>query len=484
MSDSAVFLTGATGALGSWIANQALADGMTVRALARAAPGQTGRQRVQRSIEAATDRPIFASVQVIEGDILNHNLDPGRVSMVIHCAASTVFNDRSVQASRQTNVQGLQRILDLARRQQVPFVHVSTAYVCGNRTGPVLENELDVGQQFGNIYERTKCEGEALVHEWSSQTGLRAIVLRPGIVLGDWSEGRAVRFHTLYHLLRALDAFGPSAEGQRLRLVGQADVTKNIIPVDYFARVAWRLIRSGRPGTYHITHPSPITMGELRDIFNELFNVDLRLVSEQDFASERGTRIERMCHHVMAPYREYMTNQEPQFDQRSTAAGLDGGIPFPPRLDVEYFRRLLDYGRRVNWGREIVAGPVSDAATDPVREYFEVFLAGWTDQNLLPDLKGLSARFSISIKDQPGACWWLDVQKGVLRSISTHQTPSDCSFALDAATFLEIAAGRLPPQRAFFKGRVRIAGNIELGLKVATVLAKFFASYPFVAEPV
>ena len=93
-------------------------------------------------------------------------------------------------------------------------------------------------------------------------------------------------------------------------------------------------------------------------------------------------------------------------------------------------------------------------------------------------------RFSISIKDHPESSWSLNLQEGVLKSISRRCSASECSFSVDSATFLEIAGGRLPPQRAFFAGRVRITGNIELGLKVATVLARFFSEDPYVAESV
>jgi len=465
---------------------QALDDGLSVRVLARGNLGQSARDRVERSLAVAGNRPSHAQVEVIEGDILDDKIDPGSVNLIVHCAACSAFSDSAAQASHQTNVGGLQRILDIARRQRVPMVHVSTAYVCGNRIGRVLESELDLGQQFNNTYERTKCEGEALVHEWSLNTGLPAIVLRPSIVLGSWSQGRTVRFNTLYHLMQVLDEFGPSLQGRRLRLVGRGDLSKNIVPVDYFADVAWRIIRRGLSGSYHITHPNPIAMSELGEFFAELFDLDLRLMSEQEFGRETGTTIERICHRSMAPYRCYMTGQEPKFDQHATSLALAGEDIAPPRLDLDYFRRLLEYGRKANWGVEpaIVSEPAVIDAIGPVQEYFEVFLAERTNQNLLPDLKRLSARCAISIKDKPGSTWLLDLQQGVLRSISRHGTGSECSFAVDSATFLEIAAGRLPPQRAFFTGRVRITGNIELGLRVATVLAKFFLQYPFVVESV
>jgi predicted lipid carrier protein YhbT len=177
-----------------------------------------------------------------------------------------------------------------------------------------------------------------------------------------------------------------------------------------------------------------------------------------------------------------MINHEPHFDQRATRAALGNEIAGPPKLDIDYFKRLLEYGRRVKWGRDEIAPATTDAATDRVHEYFEVFLAERTNQHLLPDLRRLSARFSILVKDQPEPPWLLDIQDGVLTSISRDGMPPACSFALDSVTFLEIAAGQLPPKQAFFTGRIRITGNVELGLKVATVLAKFFSQYPFVAE--
>lgn len=486
MKDGVVFLTGATGALCPWIAQQALADGMSVRVLARSAVGLSASERVARSFAMANNGAMPAQVEVVEGDICDRQIDPGRVDVIVHCAACTSFNEGQARASRQTNVGGLRRIFDLSRRQKIPLVHVSTAFVCGNRTGRVLESELDIGQQFNNTYERTKCESEAAVHQWSKETGLPATVLRPGIVMGSWSNGRAVRFSTLYHLMKALDEFGPSLGGCRLRLIGASEVTKNVVPVDHFAEVAWWLIRRGASGTYHITHPEPITMRELGGIFAELFNIDLRLVSEQEFGREGATTIERICHRVMMPYRPYMTHLEPRFDRRTTIRALDGEYAAPPRLDLDYFRRLLEYGRQANWGVEpaAVSEPPGTDAIGPLQEYFEVFLAERTHQHLLPDLKRLSARCFISIKDQPGLGWLLDLREGVLKSILRNGTGPECAFAVDSTTFLEIAAGRLPPQRAFFTGRVRITGNIELGLKVATVLGKFFVQFPFVAEAI
>ena len=43
------------------------------------------------------------------------------------------------------------------------FVHFSSAYVSGDRTGVILEEELEEGQSFRNVYEGSKYKAEVLV---------------------------------------------------------------------------------------------------------------------------------------------------------------------------------------------------------------------------------------------------------------------------------------------------------------------------------
>ncbi|MFI5380401.1 MAG: SDR family oxidoreductase [Tepidisphaerales bacterium] len=260
--DDAVLLTGATGALGSWLVRAAIEDGASVCALARGAAGSSARQRVQESL-AVTGVQQTPGLSVVEGDIFQDNCGitdgrlPGRVGLVVHCAACTDFHDTAAELNYRANVAGVKHVLEFARRHHAPVVHLSTAYVAGTQTGRVYEDNLDMGQGFNNVYERTKCHGEAMVRQWAAETGLPAIILRPSIVAGDWQGGRALRFNTLYDMMHAMDALAPAARGERLRVVAQTDATKNIIPVDYFADVAWRIIRRGRAGTFHIVHPRP-----------------------------------------------------------------------------------------------------------------------------------------------------------------------------------------------------------------------------------
>jgi nucleoside-diphosphate-sugar epimerase len=84
---------------------------------------------------------------------------------VLHNAASLTFRgtDPACEPWR-TNVEGTRHVLDVCRQAGIRhFHHVSTAYVCGLRDGIVREDELEVGQDFGNDYERSKVAAERLV---------------------------------------------------------------------------------------------------------------------------------------------------------------------------------------------------------------------------------------------------------------------------------------------------------------------------------
>jgi len=123
------------------------------------------------------------------------------ISRIVHCAGVVEFGQEFAALSHRVNVEGTAKLLALAERLRVPFCHFSTAYVAGDRRGPVYENEIRVGQRFHNPYESSKFQAELLVQDWANRTGLDAFVFRPSIVVGDCREGRIVHFDGLYNFL-------------------------------------------------------------------------------------------------------------------------------------------------------------------------------------------------------------------------------------------------------------------------------------------
>lgn len=482
-----ILLTGITGCVGSWLAREALLRGYRIAALVRGESQAEAQARVRTVLDITGAGHLYANVDIVRGDIVTNDCGlSGQteaqlrdVDRVIHCAAWTAFDESAATLVRRTNVDGTHHVMELTARLGKPLVHVSTAYVSGQRLGCVTEAQLDEGQAFRNAYERSKCDAEGLIRTWATETGLPTTILRPSIVVGDSTDGRLARFNTLYDFMRAFDVAARRIRGAPFRVNARPDVAKNFIPVDYVAQAAWHILDRGVPGTYHLTHPDPMTVEGMREIFSELFEVDsIRLVESDAFEQEGPTPVERLYQKATAVYTPYML-AEATFDRTNTDAALADANLSVPVLDLPYFRRALDYARAANWGRSKNAPKAPKPATPEVHAYFAEFLTGKMHEQLVPGLRTLTADFHIVLSDVMDCRWLLSIVEGRLENVSHGDGGAPCSFVLDAATFTEIVAGRLKPQNAFFSRRVDIEGDIETGLKLATRLAAFFKQFPY-----
>ncbi len=480
-----VLITGVTGSIGSWMARTLLESGRSVIALTRADTPGAARTRVLEVLRVVGVGDCEGYVGVLPGDICDaHAMEAAAgscrgVSCIVHCAGALEFREEFAELDQRVNVHGTANLLRLAETLHVPFCHFSTAYIAGRRPGRVLESEIDVGQGFNNPYESSKCQAELLVRDWSRWTGLAAFIFRPSIVVGDSREGRIVNFDGLYNFMRLLDGMAGLNAERQFRVVGDPAATKNIVPVDYVVRIASHILEAGLPGTYHITNPRPLRLSSLCDILAEVFAVrGAKLVSEEEFQNPRPNRFESMYQRLASTYAPYLA-AEPVFDRMNTDA-VTGGAGFElAELDAVFFRRLVNYARTVKWGK--AERPVAAVAGTQrfVERYFDEFLAEKMHKQLLPNLRRLSANCRIVVEDIPGRSWSLSIDRGCLVQISENGLPVECTFLLHSDVFSAIVAGRLSPQAAFFSKKISIEGDMETGLKLATVLATFFRKWPY-----
>jgi len=170
------------------------------------------------------------------------------VTHIVHSAATIQLNQPLVEA-RATNVSGTEAVLAFAERcpSLSRLAHISTAYVAGDRTGVIAEDELDCGQAFLNDYERSKFEAEILVRQ--RMTELPITIIRPSIIVGDSGDGHASRLSTLFPLLRHV------ASGRLRQFPGHGSTPLDLVPVDYVADAIVRLLwaRESEGGTFHVT---------------------------------------------------------------------------------------------------------------------------------------------------------------------------------------------------------------------------------------
>ncbi len=187
------------------------------------------------------------------------------ITHVFHLAAKYDLATDYASAYR-VNVEGTRNVLDFARQfpQLQKVVYFSTAYVSGDRTDEVAEDDLEAGQGFKNPYELTKFQAEQLAR--AAMEDLPLVILRPGIVVGDSRTGETAKFDGPYFVLRLLARL---PRWLPLPYLGRGTAPVNLVPVDYVVQATRILaLRPDNAGTtYHLTDPRPYTARQLYEMF-------------------------------------------------------------------------------------------------------------------------------------------------------------------------------------------------------------------------
>ena len=382
MAAKRALITGATGILGSYVLAQTLEAGYQPVVLMRDRSEALARERVRQVLALTGSRFQAGDVELLQADIREPflALGPGRLDRfregldgVVHCAASVSFEPAERTLIWDTNVQGTLHVVELLARTGIPLYYVSTAYVSGAREGVVFEHELDTGQRFRNVYERTKVQCERLIQILFNAGVLTGAIFRPSIIVGALKDGHLTQFLNFYGFLRLIDALQCGqirAEG-RTRFLMDPACTKNLVPADWAAAALWHIIRKAGPScqVYHLTHPSPPAQDEILAWANQRLHGVVEVTGACELEGSL-TKLERLAFRQLGSYREYML-RECQFDRTHTDAVLGGALPLP-RLGAAYLDMILDYARMRDWKKLFWAPAQGEMLARPARE--EIFL--------------------------------------------------------------------------------------------------------------
>jgi len=215
-------------------------------------------------------------VELVIGDVCDMDLGLSgteyaslaqRITTIQHLAGVYYLGvDRDT--ARRVNVGGTRGMLEFAAevKNLRRFCHWSTATVSGKRKGVVLEEELDEGQSFHNIYEETKFEAEKLAQ--SAQRTMPITILRPGVIVGDSRTGEIDKFDGPYYLTVL---FVTSPLGVRLPLPGRGVAPMHLVPIDYVIDAAYALTMDERAAgkTFHLTDPNPFASRRIYELIAE-----------------------------------------------------------------------------------------------------------------------------------------------------------------------------------------------------------------------
>jgi thioester reductase-like protein len=325
--------------------------------LVRAEDDEGARERLQTVLARLYDEPPTAAarVQAVRGDLLQAGLglsahDRERlidsVDRIIHCAASISF-ELPLEEAREINVQGVARVIELAREIAAGgslrrLVHVSTAYVSGRHAGEFGEEDLDVGQEFRNTYERSKNEAEQLLARASD---LPLAIARPSIVVGHRRSGWTPVFNVLYWPMRAFE------RGLLDEVPAREDSIVDFVPVDYVTDGILALLDDeGARGTYNlVAGERALSAGELVELHSSVSGLAPVRFAPQQTAGGLPAGAE-----TFVPYFDVRCRFN---DARARELLERAGVQRPDPRD--YLGRLIAYAHRTSWGKRPISRQAS-----------------------------------------------------------------------------------------------------------------------------
>jgi thioester reductase-like protein len=463
-------LTGATGLLGSYLLKDLETAGRPVAVAVRASRTESARQRVEtilagweHRLRRVLPRPVVLECDIGEPllglddvgiDWVTRNCDG-----ILHNAASVSFdaNEKTGEPYR-SNVEGTRNVLELARSCRIrEFHHVSTAYVCGLRSGRVLEDELDVGQQSGNAYEKSKIEAEKLVRAASFLD--KPTVYRPSIIIGDSETGYTTTFHGFYAPLKIVQAVANQIDFDfqkidgaplvaALNLTGQEG--KNYVPVDWVSRMI--VLLAGRPElrgrTFHLTTRFPTSIALTCEVTEEALREYAQSGAPTKSARPQTGSLEETFVDQMETYRAYWRD-DPEFDCRNTR---EAAPEWPcPQVDRDMLLRTARFAYRTNFGWP---------RPQPLRASFDVLehLSGVVPVQLQNGHDCRQVRLiGVQVNGPGGGQWTLAVQSG--RPIAAQHGLAEERHAviyLNSRTYERCVRGELTVDEAHHRGQLAL----------------------------
>ncbi len=290
------------------------------------------------------------STSVVTGDISRRRLGMSKDDYEAVCAETTdvwhlaaIYNLAIPQnVAYKVNVAGTANVLDMCEQSHRlrRFDYVSTCYVAGDRTGRVMEADLDRGQGFKNHYESTKCWAELEVRRRMDR--VPTAIHRPAVVLGDSQTGLTDKYDGPYSVITFLNKLPTWLP---FVYIGPCQALINLVPVDFLVDAMAELwTREESLGlTFHLADPRPHTSGEVLEKMLEVLGFSRPIATVPHQLVEAALGLDKVRSLMGIPQEQviYM-NHNVDFDTTNQQRLLKGtGISCPDLL--EYMPTLINY---------------------------------------------------------------------------------------------------------------------------------------------
>ena len=498
-----IFLTGATGFIGSEILKALLERGRRVTALVRARDHAAAFERIasmlgpQRTARLGRDQ-----LQFVVSDLNQERfgLDDAAWSAlcettcsIIHAAGSVRFDADHRGEPFRTNLDGLRVIAALAAESRAPLHHFSTAFVCGAHQGTWNERDQHPSTPQ-NAYEASKWAGEEFCRGLLEQGTLSALtIFRPGIAVADTAETAGRGTHGLVAFVRCLQRVAKLL--RRMQGSGALDLTwipiptrpeapVHAVPIGWLVAAFMHIFE--RPllhhGVYHLTLAHPPSVRDLFDAIQRTQGLKLACAEDDGVESDDPMRrdfidVFKRASRTLRPYfRQRMRFGVDRLHDALAGSGLEGQS-FPATCWPDALAQSAPAEPLLE---PAFSTPAAPAQIDvDCHAYFTRWLFAHANRSSVAQMRSLSLSAGFAIAG--GGDWTCRWAAGQLVHCMPGLDPQAVQFhySIELDAFMETVAGCLTPQEAFFTGRAEIHGDVEGGLKFSMILRQFIVEFPW-----
>ncbi len=376
-SPKLIFLTGATGYLGSYVSDVMLREtdvqlALLTRAKNRDHAIERFWQAMQLHMDAATYYSYLDRVRFIPGDLTAPGLGMSgedtefvvqEADSVLHMAAS--LNRKSEKTCLNHNLRGTLSVIKLARAIQEHhglrrFSHVSTVAVAGQRDSETIREDdaIDWNVSDYDPYGRTKKFCEHMVRELLPD--VQKTFLRPSIVMGDSRFAETSQFDMVRAFCVLVDMpVLPFSGESRVDIVNADWVGRAIAEIHLKAEPKHEIYHLSSGEASHRIHEvarALVASGKRRPPrFAPALEGSFEKVMDQ-LAGMKSKNVATLIGSLFKVFLPYITYDTVFVNDRAVEE-----IGLAPTPFNQYAARLYEYAKRVNYEYPVVPLPPRDA---------------------------------------------------------------------------------------------------------------------------
>lgn len=105
-------------------------------------------------------------------------------------------------------------------------------------------------------------------------------------------------------------------------------------------------------------------------------------------------------------------------------------------------------------------------------EYFEKLAIPRINNSPMAQIDGLTKKVQFDIHGENAGKWTLVLEDGVVKEVvKGNGIIPHCTLSMSGETFMAVVRQEISPHQAFFEEKIKVGGDVMLGLKIA-VLSK------------